>query len=248
MSFDVGPHPEEETAVLGRAGLEGVHDEGRATVEAVAQEKDARGQLLQQRGGERPFGLTTDADGRGQGIAQADLQQHGRGDLDEGGLATAALGFLEVGVDLRGVGEAELGAVQSDQAPAAEEGIGMGLGVGARTQRRGQHLGEHRPGEALAPLGQGTVRGSKTKETGEVFGQSAGLGEEVIDEGGQQLVEGITGSSAARDGQNGKELAGKERAPSLEKAGRRRGRGGGVGGWFRCAPVLRPRSASLKSL
>ena len=96
-------------------GGQGRGDEGGAPVQTIGQQERLGGQRGQQFQGQRPLGLTAPPDGRGQGMMQAQFEQHAGGELGKGGATAAAPGLARRGFDLGRVGQAELRASQRRQ-------------------------------------------------------------------------------------------------------------------------------------
>jgi hypothetical protein len=108
--------------------------------QAVGQQQRLGGPLGQQLQRQGPFRLAAPADGRGQGMMQAQFEQHAGGDFGEGGPPAPAFGLARRGLALRRVGQTELRAVQRDPPPAPPERLGRRGRLGQGTQPQPHQL------------------------------------------------------------------------------------------------------------
>ena len=82
-----------------------------------------------------PFRLAVAPQGRCERIVQPDFQQHVHRELGKGGPSPPALGLAHRAVELRRVGQTELGGVQRQQPPAAPERLRMVSLMGSMLSR-----------------------------------------------------------------------------------------------------------------
>lgn len=194
-------------------------------MQAVGQQQHPLGQVRQQAARQFPFGLAAAPEGGSQRIMQTDFQEHARGEFGKRGAPTPASGFLDRAIDLRRVGQTELGAIQCQQPPAAPERCGMAPPAGQRSQRALQQFSKDRPGQPGTPIRPGTVGQGRAEELAEVLGQSAGPIQEVKDERWQQLGQRHAGLAPPPRRHGGRRLAAQELTPRFQKTVRRSIRG-----------------------
>ena len=134
---------------------------------------------------------------------QAQFEQDAGGELGESRAAPAGFGLARGGLDLRRVGQTELRAIQGDQPPAAPERLGLGGGLGQRTQAQAQHLGEDFSRQAGPTFTERTLRQGVPAEPGENFGQRAGGAHDMEDQGLEHPGQRDAGLGPAALGQRG---------------------------------------------
>ena len=204
-------------------------DEGGAAVQPVGQEQRLLGHPGQPLQGQRPLRLAAPPDGRRQRIMQAQFEQDAGGELGEGRAAAPGSGLARGGLELRRVGQTERRAIQGDQPPAAPERLGLGGGLGQRTQAQAQQLGEDFPRQAGPAFTERTHRQGVPAELGEMFGQRAGGAHDMEDQGLEhpgQRDAWLAPAALGQRGQSGDETL----VEGGLETGRSRGRGGGTAG------------------
>lgn len=160
---------------------------------------------------------------------QTDFQEHAGGELGKRGAPTPASGFLDRAVDLRRVGQTELGAIQCQQPPTAPERFGMATPAGQRSQSALQQFGKDLPWQPGTPIRPGTGGQGRAEELEAVLGQSAGTIHEMKDESWQQLGQRHARFAPAPSSQGGRRLAAQALNPCRQKTVRRSIRGSGSG-------------------
>jgi hypothetical protein len=128
------------------------------------------------------FGFLARTNGRGDGIANPQLQQHGHAHFGKGGSPTPALGLGHKPGDLRSVGHRKAAAVGPTQAQAVIERFGMFLELGSGTERLFQDHLEELPVPTATSLGECALADGMAGECLQMFGEGARPGQDMKDQ------------------------------------------------------------------
>ena len=212
--------PQQEMAADAPARGVRHHRERDDTIQAIAQQQRPLRQLRQQPLGQRPLRFALAAHRRRQRIVQPDFQEDRGRDLGECRTATARPRFLDRRGDLRGIDQTELGAIETDQAPASPERVAMPPRRRAGPQRAPHQLGKDLPWQPQPPIRPGTVGQGRAKQLEEMLGQRAGVLHHVKRQRRQHLGEQHARLPPAPRGQR-RHAARADQAPlRLQEAGR----------------------------
>ena len=198
---------------------------GGHPIQAIAQHQGPLGQLRQQPLRQRPFGFALATDRGGQGIVQAQFQQHRRRDLRKRRAAATRLRFDERGRDLRRVDQTELRAVEGDQPPPSPERLAMVPDGRAGSQCPPHQVRKDLPRQAESPIRPRTVGERLAEQLEQVVGQCPGVLHDVKGQRRQQLIDRDARFAPATARHRWHALRSHQAVPRGEKAGCRFARG-----------------------
>ena len=155
-------------------------------------------------------------------VVQAHFQQDGGRQFGERRAPAARPRLRDRGRDLGRVGQAELRAIERDQAPPAPKCVALPA-RGLRPQHAPHQLGKDLPRHTGAPIGPRTVGQRVVEQVREMLGQRPGILHYVKRQGGQQVAQRHAGFAPAPAGDRRDPSGAHHPLPSREKPRTRRG-------------------------